>query len=294
MKKRIFEGAATALVTPFSGGLVDYLAFGGIIEHQIECGVSALVVCGTTGEAATLDASEREEVIRFAVGRAGGRASVIAGCSSSSTSELCRMAERYSLLGVDALLTATPAYNKGTAEGVCAHFRAAAGFGVPVIMYNVPSRTGYDTPFEVYRELAGDELLVGIKEASGDVGKAAALLAEFSGDYAIYSGSDEVNLPILALGGTGVISVVSNVFPGEVSRMCSLAIGGDFAGARVISGRLQPLCRALFSEVNPVPVKAAMEHLGRCGGEVRLPLTRLSASKRERLVEVVERCGELF
>lgn len=288
MKKTIFSGAATAVVTPFSNGEVDYTALGGLIEHQISNGISAMVFCGTTGEASALAPSETEEIIRFAVKTVASRVPVIAGCGSNNTAEASRKAKKAEELGADALLCVTPYYNKASVSGLAAHFKAVAGASeLPVILYNVPSRTGIDIPLEVYRELAEVENITAVKEASGSVAKSACLLSEFGKRFDVYSGTDEVNLPILSIGGAGVISVLSNVVPAEVSKMCRLAKEEKYIQAAKIASDLYPLTRALFSEVNPIPVKAALSMLGRCKDELRLPLTPLSAGNRARLRDLL-------
>lgn len=293
-KPIVFEGAATALITPMAGGRVDYASFGALIDAQIEAGIDALVVCGTTGESSTLTDEEHRECIRFCVERTAGRVPVIAGTGSNDTAyaiELTRAACEY---GADAVLLVTPYYNKATPKGLVASFAAIADASIkPVILYNVPSRTGCALTVPVCRELAKHERIVAVKEASGNISFTAELAATCGDSLAIYSGNDDQILPILSLGGRGVISVLSNVAPAETAAMCRMWREGDVAGAVAEQLRLLPLVNALFCEVNPVPVKAAMAMMGACREEYRLPLCSPEESSRARIRAELERAGLL-
>ena len=275
-KKRLpFRGVGTALVTPFDGsGRVDLPTFSRLCERQIEGGAAALVVAGTTGESVTLRKSERASLL-FAASEAGaGRVSIVAGTGSADTREAVSNARYAATHGADALLVVTPYYNKGTREGLVKHYLAIAeAVDIPIILYNVPSRTGVNIPMEALGRLAEHENIVAIKEASGNIDRAADIITEFSERLWLYSGNDGEILPTLALGGVGVISVVSNLLPQETVKLCTLYDGGRVEEARALAARLLPLIRLLFADTNPAPVKYAMQLLGLASAEVRLPLT---------------------
>lgn len=275
-KPVIFRGAATALITPFRDGTPDTSALRDLIERQIDGGISALVVCGTTGEAPTLTHDEMITLISHASDIAGGRVPVIAGVGSNDTAKSCALAIESSYAGADAVMAVTPYYNKTTEDGLTAHFYAIADASpLPVIVYNVPPRTSVPITLRVYERLAAHDNIVAVKEASGDVALAASLLRDFGDRLAVYSGCDEITLPLLSLGGSGVISVVSNLLPGEVETMCRDFFRGDLGGARAMQFYLLPLIGALFARPNPIPVKAACACLGYCTPELRLPLSPL-------------------
>ena len=286
MKKSVFTGVATAIVTPFNKGKIDFLAYEGLMEHQIQNGISALVVCGTTGEAATLTDEEKKELISLTVKLVKGKIPIVAGCSYNCTEKAAEIALKYGKIGVSALLCTPPYYNKGTADGIVKHFESIAEAGLPVILYNVPSRTGVDLSSEVYDRLYENENIIGVKEASGNVSKSVKLLCEYP-DFHVYSGADEVNLPIIASGGDGMISVLSNVAPDMCVKMFDSVQKGDLEKAQSILRILYPLTKKLFCETNPTPIKSALSILGRCRDEVRLPLTALSGEKRIRLEEIL-------
>lgn len=284
-KKRLFRGVATALVTPMrENGEIDEEALGRLIERQIEGGVSALVIAGTTGEAATLEEREHKELLRQSVMLVGGRVPVIAGVGGTSTRHCERLAAGAAQAGADGILAVTPYYNKGNAQGLIRHFTALeeAG-GIPLLLYNVPARTGVDIPLAVCRELAAHPGVVGIKEASGHPLKTARIIAETGGTLPVYSGNDEVILPVLAVGGEGVVSVVSNVLPRETATLTERFFKGDVSGAAERQLELLPLIDALFGEVNPIPVKTALGMLELCGETMRLPLCEARTETRERL-----------
>ena len=270
----IFEGAATALVTPFSDGVIDFASLGRIIDFQIDEGISALVVCGTTGEVSTLSISERKKMIEFTVERCNGRVPVIAGTGGNNTQTAAEMSVFARDAGADAILSVAPYYNKGTRTGIIEHYRTIAQRSkLPVIVYNVPSRTGVNLTSEIYKELSEIQGIAGIKEAGGNLEKCLKTAALTQGRMTLYSGNDADTLPIISLGGKGVISVASNIVPKRISDMCRAALLGDRGGALGICLECAELFETLFMEVNPVPVKYAMSKLGFCKNELRLPLT---------------------
>lgn len=284
MKDCLFTGAATALVTPFLDGAVNYPLLEQLLRRQVAAGIEAVVIAGTTGESSTLSDDEKLELFSRAKEYVGDSCKIIAGTGSNSTVHtinLCMAAEQ---CGVDALLVVTPYYNKATPEGIFAHFASIAhSVNIPIILYNVPSRTGVDIPVEIYRRLSQIPNIVGTKEASTDVVKVTKILRTCGPDFAVWSGNDELITPVMALGGKGVISVVSNVLPVETQAMAKAALDGDFDTASALQMKLQPLVELLFSEVNPIPAKAAMKLLGYDCGGCRLPLTNLSEENRKRL-----------
>ena len=276
-------GVFTALITPFTdSGAVDETALRSLVKRQVDGGVAGLVPCGTTGEAVTLDADEHERVVRVTVeaARAAGRpVVVVAGCGSNDTKKAADLAARCRLAGADALLAVTPYYNKPTPTGLIAHFSAIAEAGrLPVILYNVPGRTGLNMLPETVLKLAADPRFVGVKEASGNLEQASEILRSRPPRFAVLSGEDSLALPIVALGGEGVIAVVSNEAPALLVEMTDAALKGDRPRAAALHAKLFPLMRANFRESNPIPVKWAMARLGLCGGTLRLPLVPLSAA----------------
>ena len=292
MKHTIFTGAATALITPFKNGVIDYDAYGKILEAQIEGGISALVVAGTTGESSTLTDEEHREIIRYAVEKVAGRVPIIAGTGSNDTSYAIELSKFACSVGADALLLVTPYYNKATQNGLYEHFKAIAeSCDKPCTLYNVPSRTGCNILPDTAARLADIDNIVAIKEASSDISQIAELAAKCGDTLDIYSGNDNQILPIMSLGGKGVISVLSNVLPAETSEICSKFLSGDIAGALELQLKYLPFINALFSEVNPIPAKAAMARLGRCENTLRLPLTPMSEAKAEHMYKIMEELG---
>ena len=291
--KRIFTGAATALVTPMNpNGGIDYTSFEGLIEKQIGGGIDALLVLGTTGEASTLSDYEKQSLIEFALDKVGGRVPVIVGTGTNDTSRTAELSKYAADAGADALLVVTPYYNKATESGLVRHYLTVAdAVRVPIIVYNVPSRTGVNVGISVYRELVRHENIRAVKEASGNVSLAADILSEFGGRLDVYSGCDDLTLPILALGGCGVISVLSNVIPRDVHDLCDRYTRGDKDGARRMQLSQIPLCRAMFSEVNPIPIKRACEIMGICSSHARLPLTEMSERNEKKLREAMTEYG---
>jgi len=287
-KSIIFEGAATALITPFRDGCIDFPALERLIDFQIAGGISALVIAGTTGEASTLTSAEHAALIGAAVRYTKGRVPIIAGCGSNSTAVACRLAESARDAGADGLLAVTPYYNKATPEGLYRHYIALADTtDLPLILYNVPSRTTVDIPISVCKRLSEHPRIIGIKEASSSITKSADIIAACGSDFAVWSGNDDMILPIMALGGRGVISVLSNLFPAEVSELCRAQTEGRHLAAASIQLRYAELIKALFAQVNPIPVKTAMAALGDCRGEFRLPLCPLSEKERSVLLDTV-------
>ena len=289
-KTTIFTGAATAIITPFCREGVDYEAFGRIIDKNIEGGIDALVIAGTTGEGSTLSHEEHCEVLRFAYERIAGRVPAVAGTGSNDTAYGIELSKYAADIGYEGLLLVTPYYNKATPKGLIQSFNAIADAAkIPSILYNVPSRTGVNIPISVYKELAKNEYIVATKEASGNLSAIAELLAECGDSLDVYSGNDDQIVPILSLGGKGVISVLSNVMPKETHDICALWFEGKVKESAALQLRLLDLVNALFCEVNPIPVKAAMEMLGYCGGDLRLPLCEIDPINRERLRKVMQK-----
>ena len=275
MKQPLFTGACTALVTPFLGGKVNYPMMEQLLRRQIDAGIEAVVICGTTGESATLTDAEKLAIIGRGKAFVRDRCTVIAGTGSNDTEHAVNLSRLAEQAGADALLVVTPYYNKATPGGLLEHYRAvAAGVRIPVIIYNVPSRTGVDIPVEVCQALAAVPNIAGIKEASSDISRVARLRAACPDSFAVWGGNDDQAAAVLSLGGSGVISVVSNLYPELMQALVSAGLDGDFDTAADLQLRLLPLIRALFREVNPIPVKAAMELLGWDCGRCRLPLTR--------------------
>lgn len=279
-----FSGVGTALITPFCDDRVDLAAFRRLCERQIVGGVSALVVSGTTGEAATLRHAEKAALLSSACETANGCIPVIAGTGHADTREAVAAARYAETHGADALLVVTPYYNKGTREGIVRHYLSIAeAVDLPIILYNVPSRTGVDLSLDAITRLAGHENIVAIKEASGDVDKCADVVAALGERCAVYCGNDGEFLPILSLGGIGTISVLSNLLPAEVVRLYRLFTGGRVTEAAELAARLLPLARLLFADTNPAPVKEGMALLGLCRHDLRLPLTPPEPQLSERL-----------
>ena len=293
-KRTIFTGAATAIVTPFKNGEVDYDAFGSLIDFQLDGGIDALVVAGTTGEASTLTDEEHIGVIKYAVERVNGRVPVIAGTGSNDTAYGIDLSREACAVGADALLVVTPYYNKATPKGLIKNFTATAdAVDKPIILYNVPSRTGCNISLPVYKELMKHENIVATKEASGNL-SAIAQIADECGDYLdIYSGNDDQIVPILSLGGKGVISVFSNILPRETHELCQAWFEGDAQKALRFQLDYLKLMNSLFMEVNPVPVKTACAMLGLCSEEMRLPLCEMEDANKARLEAIFKKYGLL-
>ena len=288
MSKPLFTGACTALVTPFLDGQVNYPMMEQLLRRQMDAGIEAVVVCGTTGEAPTLSDAEKLELFSRAKHYTGGVCKIIAGTGSNSTAHTVQLSTAAEKCGADALLVVTPYYNKASQDGLCAHYLAVAqSVQIPVIAYNVPGRTGLDIPVTVYEKLSKIPNLVGTKEASSDITKTTKILCRCGRSLTVWSGNDDMTVPMMALGAQGVISVLSNVVPAETQAMCRAALAGDFDTAAALQIELQPLVEALFYEVNPIPVKEAMKMIGYDCGSCRLPLCAMGAENRKRLEQVL-------
>lgn len=284
MKKPLFSGVCTALVTPFLDGKVNYPMMEVLLKRQMDAGIEAVVICGTTGESPTLSDSEKLELFRRCKAFAGNNCKIIAGTGSNDTAHACVLSRAAQEQGVDGVLVVSPYYNKATASGLLAHYHCIAdSINIPLIIYNVPSRTGVDIPVDVYQELSAIDNIAGVKEASSDISKVAKTIAQCSSDFTVWSGNDDQTVPVMALGGKGVISVVSNVLPIQTQAMVQAALARDFSTASTLQCQLLPLIEALFSEVNPIPVKAAMKLIGYDCGNCRLPLTQLTQKNFDKL-----------
>ena len=282
MKRLIFTGLCTALVTPFSEDGIDFFMLEQLIEGQIEAGTEAIVLAGTTGESPTLTHAEKLELFREGVRMAAGRCRIIAGTGSNSTKAAIDLSREAQDCGADGLLVVTPYYNKATQPGLLKHYRAICeAVEIPVIAYNVPSRTGVDISVDTCKALAEIPNLVGIKEACGDISKVARILADT--DLAVWSGNDDQTVPVMALGGAGVISVASNVIPKQMHDLTQAALKGDFANASALQRKYQKLMDLLFCQVNPIPVKAAMRMIGMDCGDCRMPLDGLTDENARKL-----------
>ncbi len=295
MKPIVFTGAAVAIITPFKeDGSVNYECFGKIIDDQIAGGTDAIVVCGTTGESAAMPDEEHLAVVEYCVKRVNGRVPVIAGTGTNDTQHCINLSQGAEKLGADALLLVTPYYNKTTQRGLVAHYtKIANSVNIPIILYNVPSRTGLNIAPETLKELSKVENIVAVKEASGNISQVAKIAQLCGDDMTIYSGNDDQIVPILSLGGKGVISVLSNVAPKQTHDMVASYLEGDVDTARKLQLEAIELVDALFIEVNPIPVKAAMNMLGYEAGDLRMPLCEISDANREVLRKAMEDYGLL-
>ncbi|MFI3142266.1 MAG: 4-hydroxy-tetrahydrodipicolinate synthase [Clostridia bacterium] len=292
MKNQIFKGVATAIVTPLDENGVNYEEFKTLIEWQIAEGINALVVCGTTGESPTLTDEEHKEVIRYAVEVVAGRVPVIGGTGSNDTDYAIELTKFACEVGCDGVLVVTPYYNKATQKGLVKMFSMIADASTkPVILYNVPSRTGVNIEPATYAALAEHPMIGAIKEANGDISKIVATMALVGDKLDLYSGNDDQIVPLLSLGGSGVISVLSNVVPKKTVELCDKFFAGDIAGSAQMQYDLLPLTNALFSEVNPIPVKAAMSAMGYCKDYLRLPLTPMEDHTKAVLLDEMRKQG---
>ena len=293
MKKTIFQGMATAMVTSMDAqGDIDYDAMGRFIDWQIDCGINALVVMGTTGENATIEPEDQTEVIRFTVEHVAGRIPVIAGTGTNNTEHVLRNTRSACEVGADAVLVVTPYYNKATQNGLIKHFYTVADAStVPVIVYNVPGRTGVNIQPKTLAALAEHPNIAGVKEASGNMAQMVEMAAVCGDKMDIYSGEDALTVPMMAMGAKGTISVLSNVVPRESVAMTDACLAGDYKTAAAWQCRLLPLINALFSEVNPIPAKAAVSAMGFGEDSLRLPLTPMEDATRRKLYEEMRKLG---
>ena len=284
MRKPLFTGVCTALVTPFIDGKINYPMLKILLKRQLENGIKAVVLSGTTGESATLSDEEKLSILKTAKDFVGNDMQIIAGSGSNSTSHAIDLSAASQEAGADGLLIVSPYYNKATNDGLIAHYTAIANaVHLPIILYNVPTRTGIDIPVSVYNHLSQMPNIVGVKEASTDLDKILHIRGQCPRDFFVWSGNDHLTVPILSLGGKGVISVLSNLLPEEMNMMTNAALDGDFDAAAALQSALLPWTDFLCCEVNPIPIKAAMAHYGFDCGIGRLPLTPLSASGYEKL-----------
>ena len=291
-RETIFEGAATALITPMNETGVDYPALGKLLEWQIEKGIDALVICGTTGEGSTLTDEEHRQVLQYSMEVVAGRVPMIAGTGSNDTAYAIDLTKYACSLGYDAMLVSTPYYNKTTQKGLVAMFTAIADASTkPLILYNVPSRTGINIAPATYAALADHPMICAIKEAGGDISQIVETATLVGDRLDIYSGNDDQIVPVMACGGKGVISVLSNVMPQETAQLCRLALQGDMAGAMQWQKKLLKLTNLLFCEVNPIPVKAAMAAMGFCENRLRLPLVTMEQAHEEQLLAEMRELG---
>jgi len=288
----MFEGAFVAIVTPFKNGKVDETALRALIEYQISGGANGIVPCGTTGESATLSHEEHDQVIRIAVEACKGKVPVLAGTGSNSTQEAIKLTQHAQAAGADGSLQITPYYNKPSQEGLYQHFSTvAADTDLPIVLYNVPSRTSVNMCPETVARLAKIKNIVGVKEASGSLQAISEIIDLCGKDFTVLSGDDPLLWPILSVGGRGVISVSANILPGKVAAMCQAAANGDMAKARSLHYEMREINDVLFIDTNPVPVKAALHLMGKIEKEVRAPLVTLSSSHLESVKEVLKKHG---
>lgn len=290
--KGFFKGSATALITPFTETGVNYEALGELVEYQIKGGTDAIVFLGTTGEPATMSASEQEDATRFVIEKVNKRAKVILGCGSNCTAHAVELAKKWEAMGADGLLAVTPYYNKCTQNGLIAYYKAICeAVSIPVIAYNVPGRTGVEIQPSTMAKIADIPNIAGIKDAGGNMSKTMETFRLVREKCDVYSGEDALNLPILLCGGAGVISVLSNIVPAEVKTLCALAQESKLDEAIALNDKLLPVANACFCEVNPIPVKAAMNMLGFNAGTPRAPLTEIEAQNAEKLSGAMKNFG---
>ena len=286
----MFNGSIVAMVTPFKDGEVDYDKLGELVQYHIDNGTNAIIPCGTTGESPTLTHREHGEVIGKVIEAAAGRIPVIAGTGSNNTSEAVSMTRHAKETGADGSLIITPYYNKPTQQGIYEHYKAILEeVNIPIIVYNVPSRTGVSISAETVARLAEFDNIVAIKEATGDIDQASHILNLC--DITVLSGDDSLTLPIMSIGGKGVVSVLANILPREVSELTSSFLKGEIENAQRLHNSLFPVCKAMFIETNPIPVKTAMKLLGRLNGEMRLPLCDMSDEHKRQLKIALEKYG---
>ncbi len=287
MKQPLFTGVCTALVTPFLNGKINFPLLQVLLQKQIDAGIEAVVLAGTTGESATLSEEEKLALFQHAKAYVGDKIKIFAGTGSNDTCHAIKLSMAAQEVGVDGLLVVSPYYNKATADGLIAHYSAIAqAVSTPIILYNVPSRTGLDMPVSVYQQLSQIPNIAGIKEASTDIGKILRIKAQCPEHFSIWAGNDHLTVPTLSLGGKGVISVISNLFPEQMNLMVYAALDGDFDTAAALQCRMLPWTDFLGCEVNPIPIKAAMAAFGYDCGPGRLPLTTLSPANQKILAEL--------
>ena len=286
MAEPLFTGACTALITPFLDGKVNYPMMEQLLRRQVQSGIKAVVIAGTTGESPTLSDHEKIELFRRCKEYVGDSCKIIAGTGTNATEHAVALSQAAEDVGVDAILVVTPYYNKATPEGLFSHYLSIAhAVNLPMILYNVPSRTGVDIPISVYQRLARVPNIVGVKEASSDITKIARIRNDCGDDFAVWAGNDDQIIPVLSLGGSGVIYVLSNIFPAETNTMCHAALMGDFHTATNMQLHFLPVIDLLFCEVNPIPVKYALQCIGYDCGECRLPLCKLTKEHQHEITK---------
>lgn len=289
MNTPLFTGVCTALVTPFSDGQVNFPMLETLLQRQMDAGIRAIVLCGTTGESPTLSDEEKCKIFQHAKTYCGSRCTLLAGTGSNSTAHAVELSRRAEDAGADGLLVVSPYYNKATPDGLYKHYQAIAdAVRIPIVLYNVPSRTGVDVPTEVYARLSALPNIAGVKEASADITKAARTLAACPDSFSLWTGNDPMTVPVMALGGAGVISVASNVAPVRMKAMADAALSGSYQQAARIQRDLLELMDALFCAINPIPAKCAMKLLGYDCGECRMPLTALLPEQEKRLKTILK------
>lgn len=294
MKKTVFTGSGVAIITPFNETGIDFEKLGELIDFQIENHTDAIIICGTTGESSTMPDAEHLSAVEYTVKKTAGRVPVIAGTGSNDTAHGIELSKEAQRLGADALLQVTPYYNKATQKGLLLHYTALAdAVDIPLILYNVPSRTGVNLSVGTIKELAKHPNITAIKEASGNIAFAAQVMAACGGDIDMYSGNDDMIVPILSLGGKGVISVIANIIPKETHELCAAFLEGRIEESRKLQLEMMDLAGALFCEVNPIPVKTAMNLLGYNVGSLRLPLCEMEPANLERLQTALKNYGLL-
>ena len=290
LKKILFKGVGTAIATPFTDNGINFEEFGKLLEFQIEKGVNAIIVCGTTGESATMSLDEKKELLNFTVGKVQRRVPIIAGTGSNCTSSVIELSQYAESIGIDGLLIVTPYYNKTSQQGLVRHFNVVAdSVDIPIILYNVPSRTGCNIKPKTYQELCKHPNIVAAKEASGDISQVALIRSLCGDNLDIYSGNDDQTVPFMSLGALGVISVFANICPKEMHDICQLCLDNDFAEAQKLNFHYLELMHILFSDVNPIPVKTAMNLFGYEAGECRLPLVPMSVQGYHDLKDCMEK-----
>lgn len=293
---KIFSGSGVAIVTPFdTNNEIDYKSFEKLLEFHFENGTDAIVVCGTTGESATLSDKEKISLIEFAVKKSAGKIPIIAGTGSNNTNHAKKLTMRAKEIGADACLVVTPYYNKTTQQGLIEHYAEISKVGLPIIIYNVPSRTGLNILPDTYKNLLQLENIVAVKEASGNISQVAeiSMLTQNEKNFSLYSGNDDQIVPTLSLGGDGVISVLANIFPKQVHDMCQKYFSGDIKESLNLQLKFIPLIKNLFCEVNPIPIKAAMNIMGFEVGECRLPLTKMSNENYKNFAESLKQLNSI-
>ncbi len=292
MKKTVFTGSGVAIITPFNENGIDFESFGKLIDFHLENNTDAIIVCGTTGEAATMPDEEHLSAIEYTVKRVNGKIPVIAGTGSNDTVHGIKLSVEAEKLGADALLVVTPYYNKSNKQGLINHFKAiASAVNIPIILYNVPSRTGMNIALDVLEELQKIDNIVGIKEASGNMSYLMELAAKYGERFDIYSGNDDIIVPVMSAGGKGVISVLANVLPKETHDICQLYLDGKCKESMTLQLKYLDLINSLFCEVNPIPVKTAINLMGMNGGILRMPLCEMAPANKERLIKDLKAAG---